>query len=175
VPEQLRLELFGAEHLEGVRGLLADRDVRRFTRVPDPPPDSFEVEWLARYRAGRTDGTREAFAAIDGKGRFVGFGVAPHIDREAGEVELGYIVAPAERGRGLAVAILRMLTEWAFSELRAQRIYLMIDVDNPASERVAQRCGYVREGVLRSLHVKQGLRSDTSLWSRLPSDPPLTP
>jgi len=32
----------------------------------------------------------------------------------------------------------------------------------------------VREGVMRSTYLKQGRRSDTELWSRLPSDPPFT-
>jgi RimJ/RimL family protein N-acetyltransferase len=63
-------------------------------------------------------------------------GIAPEIDRTAGEAELGYI-----------------------------------DVDNHASHRVAQRCGYQREGVMRSIHVKQHQRIDAALWSRLPADP----
>ena len=41
---------------------------------------------------------------------------------------------------------------------------------NAASEKVAERCGYVREGTLRSAHVKEGIRSDTGIWSRLPGD-----
>jgi RimJ/RimL family protein N-acetyltransferase len=67
--------------------------------------------------------------------------------------------------------MLRQLTRWAFEELEAQRIVLIIDTANSASERVAARCGYVREGVMRSIHVKQGIRADCALWSRLPSDP----
>jgi RimJ/RimL family protein N-acetyltransferase len=51
------------------------------------------------------------------------------------------------------------------------RVELLISVDNPASKRVAERCGYVREGVLRSLHVKQDVREDTEIWSRLVDDP----
>ena len=66
------------------------------------------------------------------------------IDREAGELELGYIVAPGARGRGVAGEILR--------------------------RRVAERGGYVLEGVLRSLFIKPGIRRDTQLWSRLRSD-----
>jgi RimJ/RimL family protein N-acetyltransferase len=54
--------------------------------------------------------------------------------------------------------------------LKAHRIVLIIDVGNPVSERVAERGGYVREGVMRSIHVKQGIRADAGLWSRLPSD-----
>jgi RimJ/RimL family protein N-acetyltransferase len=67
--------------------------------------------------------------------------------------------------------MLRELTRWAFESAGAQRIVLIIDVENAASERVAERCGYVREGVMRSTHLKQGIRIDAALWSRLPSDP----
>jgi RimJ/RimL family protein N-acetyltransferase len=47
---------------------------------------------------------------------------------------------------------------------------LIIDVDNAASERAAGRCGYVREGVMRSIHFKEDVRIDAALWSRLASD-----
>jgi RimJ/RimL family protein N-acetyltransferase len=46
----------------------------------------------------------------------------------------------------------------------------MISVGNEASKLVAERAGYVREGVLRSLYVKEGVREDHELWSCLPSD-----
>jgi len=36
--------------------------------------------------------------------------------------------------------------------------------------RVAERCGYIREGVLRSSFVKPGRREDTEIWSRLATD-----
>jgi len=52
-----------------------------------------------------------------------------------------------------------------------QRLTLIIDVDDPASKRVAERRGYSREGVLRSSYFKQGRRADVELWSRLARDP----
>jgi RimJ/RimL family protein N-acetyltransferase len=176
----MRLEPFGEIHLEALTAMLGDPDILRFTRVPEPTPPDFARAWLEGYEAGRRDGTREAFAAIgasvsgdeaSGRGReeFLGLALVPSIDREAREVELGYLVAPAARGRGVATAILRELTRWAF-EQGALRAELVIDVDNPASERVAERCGYLREGVLRSIHFKGEQRMDATLWSRLPSD-----
>jgi GNAT superfamily N-acetyltransferase len=95
--------------------LLDDPEVLRFTRVPEPPPHDFPRQWLDRYVAARVDGTAEAFAAVDGIGTFVGLALAPTIDNESGEVELGYIVAPAARGRGVATAMLAQLTSWAFA------------------------------------------------------------
>jgi RimJ/RimL family protein N-acetyltransferase len=168
--DDLRLELLQERHLPAMTALLNDPEVLRFTRVPEPPPEDFPRQWLDRYVVARADGTAEAFAAVDGRGAFIGLALAPTIDRESGEVELGYIVAQPARGRGVATAILAQLTAWAFGSVGAQRIVLIIDVRNPASERVAERCGYTREGVMRSIHLKQGIRVDAALWSRLPSD-----
>jgi RimJ/RimL family protein N-acetyltransferase len=167
----VRLVPLAAEHLGAVGAMLDDAEVRRFTRIPEPPPPDFAQHWLARYEEGRRAGSREAFAALEDDGRFVGIALAPHIDREAREVELGYITAPAARGRGVATRMLGLLTQWAFEAAGALRIVLIIDVANPASERVAERCGYVREGVMRSTHLKGDVRVDAGLWSRLATDP----
>jgi RimJ/RimL family protein N-acetyltransferase len=165
----MRLELLEDRHLAAVAALLDDPDTLRFTRIPEPPPPGFEREWLARYQSARGDGSAEAFAAVDDDGTFLGLALAPEFDREGGEVELGYITAPAARGSGVGREMLRLLTEWAF-EQGAQRIVLIINVENVASERVAEQCGYTREGVLRSIHLKQDIRTDAAIWSRLPSD-----
>jgi RimJ/RimL family protein N-acetyltransferase len=162
---------FGPEHLDALKPMLEDPDVRRHTFVPDPPQAGFARRWLDRYEAGRRDGTREGFAVVDGDGTLLGLALAPRIEEEARTVELGYLVAPEARGRGIATEALRLLTEWAFRELAAERIELKIAAENTASQRVAERCGYVREGVLRSTYFKNGLRQDTEIWSRLPSDP----
>jgi RimJ/RimL family protein N-acetyltransferase len=72
------------------------------------------------------------------------------------------VVAAAARRRGVGTRALRLLTEWAFAEPDAIRLELLISVAN-----LAENCGYVREGVLRSFHAKQGFREDTQIWSRL--------
>jgi RimJ/RimL family protein N-acetyltransferase len=167
---QVRLVPLGDEHLPDVAALVADPDVVRFTRFPVPLPDGFLARWYARYRDGRADGTRAAFAIVDAGGAFLGLALAVHIDGEAREAELGYLLAPGARGRGAATQALRQLSAWAFAVLDAQRLHLLISVDNQPSSRVAQRAGYTLEGVLRSLYVKQDLRSDTEVWSLLPTD-----
>jgi RimJ/RimL family protein N-acetyltransferase len=165
----IRLEPLDSSYLDGLAAVAADPDVRRFTRVPDPVPPGFPETWLGRYEEGRREGTREGFAIVD-DGEFLGVAVVPRLDHEARTAELGYVVVAEARGRGVATAALRLLTEWAFAA-GMLRIELLISVDNPASKRVAERCGYVREGVLRSAYVKQDVREDTEIWSRLVDDP----
>ena len=166
----VRLVQFAERHLPAFERMLDDPDVKRFTRLPVPTPPGFPRTWLARYEQGRRDGTSEAFAVEDEAGEFLGCVMAFGIEADEGKAELGYMVAPAARGRGVATEALRLLTDWGFTERGLFRLELLISIDNTASIRVAERAGYVREGVLRSLFVKDGRREDHELWSCLPSD-----
>ena len=170
----MELRPLAASDVDDVDELIKDPDTLRFTRVPEPPPEAFAKQWYARYEQGRETSSREAFAIVDDDGVFLGLALAPTIDAEAAEAELGYMVAAHARGRGVASEALRRLTDWAFEKRGIQRAYLLIDVDNPASGKVAERAGYRLEGVMRSTYLKQGRRGDTQLWSRLPGDPPPT-
>jgi RimJ/RimL family protein N-acetyltransferase len=167
----LSLVRLGEEHLAGVEEMLDDRDTLRFTRIPEPVPPGFARAWFERYAEARGDGSREAFAIVGDDGEFLGLALAPQIDRETRTAELGYVVAPTARGRGVGTEALRQLTDWAFAEVGMLRLELMISVENGGSKKVAERCGYVREGVLRSAYFKQDLREDTEIWSRLATDP----
>ena len=168
---EVRLERVGEADVGFVSELVRDPATRSFTRAPDPPREGFAEEWTALCVTGRAEGVRDAFVVVDEAGARVGIAIAPRIDREGRTVELGYVVAPEARGRGVASAALQELGRWAFDELGAERLELLISVENHASQRVATRCGYRLEGVLRQMYVKPGLREDTQLWSRLRSDP----
>ena len=148
--------------------MLHDPDVLRYTRVPEPVPDGFAESWAARYEAGRIDGTRQNFAIV-ADDAFCGIAVAPAIDRAEQTAELGYVVAPHARGKGVAAEALRQLSDWAFGE-GLVRLYLLISEQNPASKKVAARAGYRFEGVMRSVYMKPGVREDTEVWARLSSD-----
>jgi hypothetical protein len=91
----IQLEPLGERHLAEVTALMADPDVLRFTRVPDPPTPEFPRRWLSGYEAGR----REGFAALGADGAFLGIALAPSIEPAARELELGYIVAAGAASR----------------------------------------------------------------------------
>ena len=87
----VRLVIFDTSHLDGLRALLDDPQVLRYTRVPEPVPDGFAETWLGAYEAGRRDGTREGFALIGSDGEFLRVGAAPHIEEDTATAELGYV------------------------------------------------------------------------------------
>jgi RimJ/RimL family protein N-acetyltransferase len=166
---EVRLEPLGSAHLEGLAELGRDPDVQRFTYVPSPWVEGFERTWLERY--DQRNGERAGFAIVDeASGEFLGMAGLVRLDMDARQGEIGYIVAPAARGRGIAVRAVRLITEWWLQELGLERVELRIEVENEPSIRVAERAGYGHEGVLRSVHFKQGLRADIAVYSRLRTD-----
>ena len=170
----IRLEPIGeADHAE-LLALVGDDAVVAFTHVPTGADAEFVSGWIARYDRGWQDGSCAGFVARDvGDGTFLAFAAIVHLDLEGRQGEIGYAVAPAARGRGVARRSVELLTRWGFDELDLVRLVLEIDVTNPASERVAQRAGYRLEGVRRSAYFKEGRRADVGIWSRLRDDPPV--
>jgi ribosomal-protein-serine acetyltransferase len=84
--------------------------------------------------------------------------------------EIGYWVHTDFTGRGIAAeAVARVLTI-AFEELDMHRVVLRIAVGNRASERVAEKVGFVREGLLRKEVLVGGAWLDHSLWALLDED-----
>ena len=162
----------GRSHLDALEDLGADPLVQRFTRIPDPFGRTEAEWWLGLYERGWVDGSRAGFAVVERRsGAFVGMIAFVTLRLDAAEAEVGYIVAPKSRGQGFAVRALDLLTAWGFEQLGLARIELRAELDNPASLRVAERCGYVREGVLRHVHLKGGRRGDMAIYSRLDTDP----
>jgi RimJ/RimL family protein N-acetyltransferase len=170
--EAVQLVPLTPSHQPSLVELVQDEEVRTYTRVPTVPSEDFVPSWLGMYEEGWRDGSRAGFAIETREGEFLGVGFFVRIEREARQGEIGYIVGPAARGRGVATRTLRLLTDWGFSELELERIELWIDTTNPGSERVAERVGYLREGVLRSYWFKENIRRDLGVWSRLRTEPP---
>ena len=81
------------------------------------------------------------------------------------------MIAPAARGRNLAVRALAIALVEAFDTLGARRITADIDPDNQASIRVFERLGFTLEARLRGeweMHI--GVR-DSLIYGLLRDDP----
>jgi RimJ/RimL family protein N-acetyltransferase len=84
---------------------------------------------------------------------------------------IGYWVASHARGHGVCTGALRLLSRWALEELCLQRLELITDPDNIASQRCAEKVGFRREGVLRAhLRHPDGRIRDSVMFSLLPGE-----
>ncbi|AAM30263.1 MULTISPECIES: GNAT family N-acetyltransferase [Methanosarcina] len=66
--------------------------------------------------------------------------------------EIGYFVDKAYQGMGIATEAVRQLEKIGFDELKLQRITILMDVRNTASEKIAVKCGYEKEGIAKKIH-----------------------
>jgi RimJ/RimL family protein N-acetyltransferase len=106
------------------------------------------------------------------EGRLLGLVSLHKIDLDLSFGELGYRIAPWARGQGVATTAVRTVTDWAFGFLGLTRMQLIHAVENAASCRVAEKCGYLWEGTTRSSYrYGDGELHDEHIHGRLASDP----
>lgn len=151
--------------------MCSEPDVIRFTSVPVPYDADDARLWLDLHPARLAAGDGAAFAITEGGDQLPVGSIGVRVMHDQGIAETGYHVVEARRGRGLATAALRLIARWTFAELPVARLQLTTHLDNPGSQRVAEKAGFTREGVLRAWADQRGERPDLVMWSLLPGDP----
>ena len=81
--------------------------------------------------------------------------------------EIAYDLSPLFWGRGIASAACACLTEWAHSQAGVQRVQATTLKSNTRSLKVLERCGFEREGLLRSFRMVRGVPGDFWMFSHL--------
>ena len=145
----------------------ADPLIQRWNPIARPG-----VEWCA-CRADWSEGDHASWAVADPSEPSTVLGsVSLHkIDAEQRDCEVGFLVIPAYRGRGVAAAALRAAVGFAFEELDLHRVYLFHAVDNAGSCAVARSAGFRLEGVhLESFRYGDGVWHDEHSHARLRSE-----
>jgi RimJ/RimL family protein N-acetyltransferase len=140
-------------------------------RLPSPYGALDARTFLEHARTLDAVGSAEHFA-IDLDGRLAGSITVRFDFWEPGDADVGYWVAPWARRRGVATRALVLVASLALRERGVARLQLRADVDNAASLAVAERAGFVRDGVIRAarLNVRRGRRVDLALYSLLPGE-----
>lgn len=116
-------------------------------------------------------GTEYNFAISHNAGRlYLGACGLSVIDRGCGVANLGYWVRTSQTNKGIATAATLLLAQFAFKELKLNRVELTIAVHNQASLRVADKAGATREGILRNRVLKNDTPSDAVAFSFVPQD-----
>jgi [ribosomal protein S5]-alanine N-acetyltransferase len=150
--------------LDMIKRAAQDSEIcRRFGLLKTKPN-----EYFLRLREASYAGSGAAFVIGDVGGACLGLVTVDR--RDAGRAELGYWLLPESRGRGHATRALRLVSRWALSNPGIARLELSTSPENAASQRVAERSGFRREGVLRSYHLVDGRREDAVFFSLLPGD-----
>ena len=141
-----------------------DADVARHLGERFPHPYTLDDAHL--FIAHALHLPNETTYAIERNGEAVGgIGVHPGEGVERHSAELGYWLGRAYWGEGIATGAVRALVPHALRELKLYRLQARVFDGNVASMRVLERCGFVREAVLRRLVVKHGRLLDMHVYA----------
>lgn len=160
--------------LEFVVDACQDPAVSRYSpAIPFPYAEADAISWFVSQEPARRAGQSIDFAiAAAASGAPLGAIGLHNFSPLLVSAETGYWLARSARGQGLASRALVLVARWAFAQLGLARLSLTTDPENVASQRVAERCGFQREGYLRShmLVLHNGERRDSLVWGLLPGE-----
>jgi ribosomal-protein-serine acetyltransferase len=161
---RLLLRPFGEDDADDV--LAASRDPALLRWMAWAPAQTAEtaLAWCVTY--AHIDPVRGVNFAIVGGDRLVGALGLDRAEWTDGRVEVGYWIAPWARRKGYAVEATRGAAAYAF-EKGLYRVELLAAVGNHASQGVAEKAGFTREGLLRQAVLTPTGRVDAVLFSLL--------
>jgi len=146
-----------------------DPEIARWVSIPQPYLIEDARTFIEESESMWRDGSGAAFASVDAAdGRLLG--AVSRFGPDGHQATLGCWVAREARGRGVGTRSLRAVADWTLATTAVIRLEAYIVVGNETSERMTERAGFQREGVLRSWDLLRGDPVDCVAYSRLRSD-----
>lgn len=131
-----------------------------------------EIEkWIESRSQAWLNDTDFEFAIVDPhQGSFIGNCGLVHLDLQNSRAELGYWIRTSQTGRGIATQASKLALQFGFDVLGLNRVEILIDTGNIASQKVAEKLGAEKEGLLRQrLNIHDEFR-DAYLYSIIADD-----
>ena len=127
--------------------------------------------WLESRADAWDKGTEYDFSINDSRsGQYLGGCGLNRVDSINRVASLGYWVRSSRTGEGVATTAVLLLVRFGFDELMLNRIEIMAATGNKASQRVAEKAGAIREGVLRKRLIVHDNVHDVVMFSLIRDD-----
>jgi RimJ/RimL family protein N-acetyltransferase/nitrite reductase/ring-hydroxylating ferredoxin subunit len=168
----ISLRALRAEDAPAIAAACQDPEIQRWIPViPIPYSENDARAFILMTLQAWHDGTSCEFAVVDAvDGRLLG-AAGVHRGRSAHRHAIGYWVAPAARGHGVAGRAVRLLERWAFEQLGTLRLDLWTLPGNSPSQAVAEGAGFRFEGMMRNWDVdRNDLPVDVVMFGMTPED-----
>ncbi|CAK8539176.1 unnamed protein product [Lathyrus sativus] len=96
------------------------------------------------------------------------FSSSPHDTCRNKTAELGYVLGSKYWGKGIATCVVKQVVKVAFTEFsHLERVEALVDVENVGSQKVLEKAGFQKEGVLRKYLFMKEKSRDMVMFSVL--------
>ena len=163
---EIRLRPWARGDVPAVTAACQDPEIPRWTVVPRGYTERHARDFIDGTLVDRTTGRELALAIVDPGDAFLGALGLSNFDWPDLKAEIGYWMVPEARRRGVGARASRMLASWALTTLGLERLELLAHPKR-ASQRLAERAGFTREGMLRRYRPPRG-REDLVMFSCWP-------
>lgn len=169
--KRLKLRRFTVDDAQDMfNNWASDAEVTKFVSwLPHSTPDLTREllgKWVEEYEKS------DYYSwAIEYNGRLIGSISAPSITERDERTEIGYCIARDCWNKGITTEALEAVCNYLFDEVGFNRLEIRHATENPASGKVAQKCGFIPEGIMReSFRSSRGVFCDLVMLGRLKSD-----
>lgn len=135
--------------------------------IPHPYEEGMAEQWISDHSDQFEAGTSAVFAIVRRDSHHLTGAIGLTIERDFNKAELGYWVGKPYWNQGYATEAASLIIAYGFEQLKLNRIDARHLVRNPASGRVMQKIGMIREGTLRQHTIKWGKYEDLHLYGLL--------
>lgn len=166
VIETLRLRLRGFDlgDAQAVQRLASDAEIAATTlSIPHPYPEGAAAEWIRKGQELIEQGSGLPLAITLREGDALIGSIGLSINEKHRHAEMGYWIGLPYWGSGYATEAARALLTYAFERIDLNRVFAHHMVHNAASERVLEKLGMQREGLLHEHILKYGRYIDIAL------------
>lgn len=170
--ERLLLRAHREQDIEPTVAMFADEVSKRWLSAPQPYTLEEGRRWCtdtSHLLRAMGDGIHWVITDAQSSRYLGGIGVKG-TDWLRRSTEIGYAMAPWARGRGYAGEALRAAAVWILREQGFNRVELFAATGNTASQRVAEKAGFVCEGVARNSGFTHHGQQDMVMFSLIPAD-----
>lgn len=169
--ERLILRPFTLEDASSVEILASDIEMAKTTlHIPHPFPDDLAVHWIERYNEKMERGSSYSFAIVlKDSMQLVGC-VMLFVAHNHKRGELAYWIGKSYWDNGYATEAANKMIEFAFQQLKVNRIWAAIMKKNIASIEVMKKLGLTYEGTFREHVLKWGVYEDIDYFGIVKSD-----
>ena len=135
-----------------------DQEVTKYLSFPDKyPPFTKQqtLDWIKICMSYKNGYLQKAVLTEDG--RHIGWVDLKNIDQTNKNAELGIVIGDKRYwGKGYGISALKAMLDVGFTKLGLEKIWLRVDYDNTNAIKCYEKCGFVKEGMMRKDRIRKG-------------------
>lgn len=166
--ERLHLRRVVKEDVKEIFALRSNKETMKY--IPRPlvktEEDAMAHIALIDSKIENNEGINWAIT-LKGNPKLIGLIGHYRIKPEHFRAEIGYMILPEYQGKGIIMEAIKETVTYGFNIMKLHSIEAVIDPENYASERVLQKCGFVKEAHLKENEYYDGRFLDTIIYSIL--------